>query len=1016
MLYMLIKVFNYKQILMYNAELVKEINNNFSKLSNTTRISQLSERDGIFFYSLGREHQVDPQKCLDTVQEFQRLLLGLKDDLFGFNLLVGLYDENKDQVLKRMRRGHLLIDEVEEIWLEEKARSFFSANIKSKKVGDFWAVKRQTKGIEFARGDGRNVWHAEPLVKRMARTARTYLEDTKGSACFLIYGSTAAERTLLVDAFCSRLLKKASARLIPRLSTVSNRRSPIHPFLNSIRGEFLNDVDEYLLSYEKAVWKESAAILRFLKQREKSSEVQIYPDHLREDFYIAYQLYLAAYFRMMESNLLAPIIICENIESYHSGALGTLQRLLADFSRSTTFIIAVTSGHQKPPAGIECDKMYSFQIRPLSLKRIGRFAASVFSGLVIPEADCRQIRRFTAGRVISLFHFLKLMEAKGQIVKDGGSFRWQLDEEAEVPDNPASMCWSFLTTLPDHLLRLLWIIYLQAGLLDRVTLVSFLSSVGLAEDLITASMAELSQYGLIHYGENIMPLFPETRQQLKNWAVTAEVGWDEKLTGFLIEQWREGRFTHLVLLYFYLVRMKRLTPTLEVLDQLLNRKIGELDFEGIQLLLNEKHLQIFTGAAAPEGQPADSSGTALFPFVLRTASLRSALLEAQMQKAEAIYPQAVALCGGFRSSPMKAGLSLQIARYHEMRGETNLALDWAKKTLIQCQQLEFPSGELKAMVELGAIMLADGKLEEALEYLSFSEQSGADHPLDELRASALLAVTLFMIGNLSRAQLEAQKAQNLAGAIRSREWELYVRFLRARLLFELGSYADAVQMLQKTVTFWRLYTIAPAENILKAWLGRAYAYWGQLDTAAGVLDELEDTAEKLFFRGEVHFLAGENHKAVESCRRAAACIRVTSYFPAERVLWQDGFAAVEGRCFSLLADSSLLYRLINSFQSYVQGLVGGIEQAIQQLYGITRGEKLPGTDPYLSVYNYFYAGSLPEESTGELDDALTVLNKALKILQLRASNIEDSSIRWQFLNKNLWNARLIEAAKNKNLL
>jgi hypothetical protein len=52
----------------------------------------------------------------------------------------------------------------------------------------------------------------------------------------------------------------------------------------------------------------------------------------------------------------------------------------------------------------------------------------------------------------------------------------------------------------------------------------------------------------------------------------------------------------------------------------------------------------------------------------------------------------------------------------------------------------------------------------------------------------------------------------------------------------------------------------------------------------------------------------------------------------------------------------------------------------------------------------------------EMDDRLTVLNKALQLLQQRASRIEDSTLRWHYLNNNHWNAGLFAEARRRKLI
>ncbi|MBN2553043.1 MAG: hypothetical protein JXB06_09750, partial [Spirochaetales bacterium] len=136
----------------------------------------------------------------------------------------------------------------------------------------------------------------------------------------------------------------------------------------------------------------------------------------------------------------------------------------------------------------------------------------------------------------------------------------------------------------------------------------------------------------------------------------------------------------------------------------------------------------------------------------------------------------------------------------------------------------------------------------------------------------------------------------------------------------------------------------------------------------------------------------------------------------ERIEWVDGFRDVEGRCFELQRENALIRRLLQSFQAYLWGLEGSSERAIEQLQMITRGGRIPPSDPYQSLYTYFYACTLPEVRKRELDDSLTVLSKSLKLLQQRASKIEDSSERWQYLSNNYWNSLLFAEAKKKKMI
>jgi hypothetical protein len=201
-------------------------------------------------------------------------------------------------------------------------------------------------------------------------------------------------------------------------------------------------------------------------------------------------------------------------------------------------------------------------------------------------------------------------------------------------------------------------------------------------------------------------------------------------------------------------------------------------------------------------------------------------------------------------------------------------------------------------------------------------------------------------------------------------------------------------------------------------MARSFAYGGKLETAEGILGELEDHWEKSYFLSECSFFSRNYGKALEHCDRAITLEQgsVQDVFPGERVRWVDGFRDVEGRCFELLRENALVRRILQSFQAYLWGMEGSSERGIEQLQMITRGGRIPPSDPYQSLYTYFYACTLPEVRKTELDDSLTVLSKSLKLLQQRASRIDDSSERWRYLSNNYWNSLLFAVAKKKKMI
>lgn len=138
--------------------------------------------------------------------------------------------------------------------------------------------------------------------------------------------------------------------------------------------------------------------------------------------------------------------------------------------------------------------------------------------------------------------------------------------------------------------------------------------------------------------------------------------------------------------------------------------------------------------------------------------------------------------------------------------------------------------------------------------------------------------------------------------------------------------------------------------------------------------------------------------------------------PGERISWENGFASVEERCVVLRKDRGILWRLLRGFRSYLTALAGKEEQARRELYRIIREERVSDLDPYLPLYAYWYAESLPEEGGGATDHKLTVLNRGMKHLQQRTSRIESSRDRYELMTANHWNALLLEAARARHLV
>ncbi len=1045
MLYLLVSVAYYKQLKAVDQELSDNLDRELSGIEELYGYTKLYSKEGNFLYAFGQEYALDPRRVLEFVFRVHEILESRREQLFGFNLIISKAAETTAEAMaKRLRTASLGLEEEEEVWIDPDCQSLFADSIRTEKSRNFLKVTEKDPSRLPGRKRSQQLWKQSTLARQVVRTINTQAKARRKKRGVFIHGPVLGERKILLDAVQDLLLQDFAVPRAPRLHTLFKRRSAFHPFLNSLDPFFLRVVPQYLTAWERKVWGDLKRLLWSMKpaagraegvffhwpkgvpnslrragepalEEERSSEFSDFacPDYLYQDFYAVFQLYLNAYFRMMEENFLPAVLLCEDIDSYHAQSLTMLFDLLKDFYQNSTFIPVFTSASPDLPGRLRDRGVEVITMHPLSSSEMMRLARRLYRGCELSKDTVRKLRSYSRGKLLSYYHCLKFLEEKDYLVKEKNRYLWHEPKplEALLPARCISVSWSIVTGLSAQLKRLLFIVYIQSGLLDIWGLIDFLEDQGMSREDAFTLLRDLEARGLVHLGNYAVALYPPFGKKLRKIIAREEPELERAFIDYLIECWRRGSYPHLVLLFFMLKKAKRSVEAIEVLTQLLKQKLDELDFKGVKNFLDSKHFRFGADLEAEEQKKLQR--------LLMAVRLRQALLQGGLKEAEEIYLKAMEAGDDFEVDPTKGHLFLQVSRYLLARGETGTALQWVKKAVIQYQNSSSTGGEREATIGLGAILLAEGKFDEALEYFSMSDSADqATKDLADIVTHGLRGVTLFIQGNLSRAETETEAGLALSRTLERREWELFLQFLKARISFELGFYDEAVLGVQYGLAIERLYRNPSARKVLYLWLGRTFAYSGSVQTALRVLGEQEDSWEKLYFTAECHFFRREYAKALEACDRAISLGQSFrgNDFPGQRIGWLNGFRDIEGRCFELLRDNALIQRLTQSFQAYLWGLEGSSERGIEQLHSITRGGRIPESDPFQSLYSYFYACTLPEVRKGEFDDSLTVLNKALKLLQHRASKIEDSTRRWRYLNNNYWNHLLFVEARDKKMI
>ena len=368
----------------------------------------------------------------------------------------------------------------------------------------------------------------------------------------------------------------------------------------------------------------------------------------------------------------------------------------------------------------------------------------------------------------------------------------------------------------------------------------------------------------------------------------------------------------------------------------------------------------------------------------------------------------------------EAVLVLEASRYFHAVSDYRRAMDYVKKVLIFVQDVDYPGIEGAAFLELGTVMLSDGRMLESAEYLSLSVEklTGRNDIYTAVKAILFSAAGQYLWGALDTALSMAEKASGLASDAGIEDWVFFADFFKCRLYFELGRYYDAEKLLAQSMLRNEKFRNSERRKLFTAWAARACVYQGKVYRGLSMLGSLEQDPEVLFFTSEAYYFAGNLEASVEAINKAS---EMTEYFelgfkPLEYISWKNGFASIEGRFLRSPEDTGILYHNIRAFQAFVSGLSGDREYGIEILFNLTRDQKISENDPYNRLYFYFYCLLLDKRNDPDVVDKLTIISKALKYLQQTSSRISTPAVRQEFMVKNYWNGRLVDEAKREKLI
>ncbi len=950
-------------------------------------------------------------RCIGRLEESNFILVDKR--------ILHLFNSRQPEVL-----SNITLDSIDFVVFRGADIGFVKANaIGSNSLEKAKDLNIETRSIETTRGKEEAFPHAWPTVphwvrwkevERVVDAITPRLNWSNKEQIPYVFGFKGVGKTEIVMEALKTILGRDNAGEYIRLFVSIKSSSPLHPFINGIRGYLCRGKrvmdGEMLCGIEKSVWEEKSSLFYSIYS---SSMNDVSPDFVLEDFMSLFHLYLLNYIRKMEKENLPAILVCDDIELYHPNSRKFLRFILRDFIELKSFIPIIVTSDRVILEEFEEFNIKKVYIPPLSWSSINELEQKITWGNSLSDREIKRLRRITGGLIASTLHcllFFKSVEKSewGNYDCHRVSFflSWLLErfvdgEKEVVVDTLAGISLSYPFLLVEEQIE-------------------FIGSLGYPIPKVRLMISFLKNMGVVSVRDKIEPFISDVISAIERIDRERYKRVEDIFASYLLGMYREGKYSNFILLYYFFARVGQVEIARELYIKILDRKLTERDFRGVELFLQDKFVDSLR-VTAVEKQ--------ILVGFYTTASL---FLRGKYRKSYEVYRETAekiaqiekdslfleTIRGKFDSLASRLKLSLEMV---------DDSLSMAKRVLMLFQHGGDPCGEIDIYNTIGFNMLSRGKTDEALDYFSMARNARCETPgIGKVESLVATGITSFVRGDLFKAKTSVEEAFSVAKGIYSREWEMFALFFIARIEFELGNYLKSVELMERLLAYDSVYRMSGAKTTFCSWLGRAFAYSGNPRIALRIFNSLsesgEETVASRFFTAEAHYFSFDYNSAIEELLELTNSISkylgVYRFVPNQRIVWIDGFYNVEGRVKAL--SEAFLRRLTGSFLAYLYSLVGKYEDSIEFFREMIRGEKIPSYDPNLSLYYFLYSESLKNVRTHVVeswvvDDRFTVLNRAWKTLQERSNRISDFGYKKSYLEKNHWNSMIIERARENNL-
>jgi hypothetical protein len=691
------------------------------------------------------------------------------------------------------------------------------------------------------------------------------------------------------------------------------------------------------------------------------------------------ELYLAGFCRDRAARALPSVVLVEDIDFFPDECVRVLQRVLKSISSDYNLIVVATAENAESLNRLKVD--YEHYALPAASAEAAFNYVRSLAGRDEDENWDRALAEAWTGRPLSLYHSLIL----------------------KAPSESPSQ--SYLRSLPDELREILFYLYFGAGILTPQRREDFLDRLGIMRQTQIMALMQLYQMGFILSETGAEPSLPDLSDSIESTLGKKSKALRAEFYKFLLSL---SPNDFLPSLDFYPLLEAVGGPEANQAGAFMRSLIRESRLSNLEALSPLSQLERgakASGLALPSSEDLSRYLTILKGFARGTAECFSVKEDGQL-------PVAAGSGGYFAGHVALARFSVEMARQHYRE-----ALTQAKVALLNFQSAKDIQGESAANRALGLYFLKNEQVYDSMDYFANASQTAEENDdyYELFMSQYYEALTFFIFGNYSRSRRLLCRALELSPRLFRPDLETQAIFLLGRVAYEIGDYEESAACLERALCVADTSALPEAAKRLRIWLSRSLAKTGSAEEALASLSAYPQDAEALLFTAEIRLAQGETEAALRFAEQSLAGFKPDAAYYTENPRFQSGYELAENICLLAQNSSEALRVQILATLSEIHRAQGNQQKAMEILYDVTRGMAVSENNPAIHYYYFAYFHAISEaQKVDEVyyQDKGTVLSKAFKYLQLRASRIDTAEDKASYMTNNPENKRLLEIARS----